>query len=466
MQRKWIIQGKLKFLFIFFVLSFLICGINPIVGFAVEEIQKAVIATAASDWSSGAISIVDVDTFQATNNLLPSESDITVCAYGKYFYQIGRYGLDWVKKVDISDLDNPIWESSTMDDNDTVSSSNPHALVFVNATKAYLLRYGTNTAWIVNPSASSCGEFKIGTLDLSAYDDGDGSPEMTNGIVVGDKVFILLQRLDRNNNWKPLDAYVAVFNATTDQEIDTGKGENGLKGIKLPVKNPGSIQYVDGKIYVQAVGKWYGEYTGGIVSIDPTTYEVKLILDDGNDTYHPYGRISGMIIVNATKGYFVGYAGWGDNTLYSFNPSNGTVYGPVSGLQHINIAGMENGGAVDKYGRVWVTDATNHQIVILNATDDSIITTIDTELNPQKVVFVPPTEITSTQTETPSTQTETPSTQTETTQPTQTESEEEKNKGWGCTINPNAPFDLWAFIWLTPAVVFLRRKFRNKNLQK
>ena len=65
------------------------------------------------------------------------------------------------------------------------------------------------------------------------------------------------------------------------------------------------------------------------------------------DNEHPYGNIYGMIIVNATKGYFVGYAGWGNTTLYSFNPSNGTVYGPVSGLEHINIPGMEMGGGVD-----------------------------------------------------------------------------------------------------------------------
>jgi hypothetical protein len=311
--------------------------------------QKAVIATVASDWTSGAISIVDVDTFQATNNLLSSQSDITVCAYGKYFYQIGRYYLDWVRKVDISDPDNPIWECSTMDENEDVSSSNPHALVFVNATKAYLLRYGTNTAWIVNPSASSCDEFKIGTLDLSAYDDGDGSPEMTDGIVVGDKVFILLQRLDRNNNWEPLDAYVAVFNATTDQEIDTGKGENGLRGIKLPVKNPGSIQYVDGKIYVQAQGRlensWAGtpaEYTGGIVEIDPETYNVTLILDDGNET--------------AT-------------TISSGNET----------------------------------------------------TTISSGNNENN----------------------------------------KKKHNPGCTINPDAPFDLWMFVWLTPGLFIIRRKFKK-----
>ena len=34
------------------------------------------------------------------------------------------------------------------------------------------------TVWIVNPSATTSGEFKIGELDLSPYADSDGIPEM------------------------------------------------------------------------------------------------------------------------------------------------------------------------------------------------------------------------------------------------------------------------------------------------
>ena len=35
--------------------------------------------------------------------------------------------------------------------------------------------------------------------------------------------------------------------------------------------------------------------------------------------------IFGMLIASPTKGYFVGYDGWGDNTLYPFNPATGVV---------------------------------------------------------------------------------------------------------------------------------------------
>jgi len=264
-------------------------------------------------------------------------------------------------------------------------SSNPHGLVFLNSEKAYLFRYGTTKAWIIDPSTTTEAGFKIGELDLSSYADGDGIPEMESGVIVDDKLFIILQRLDQNNFWVPLKAYVAVFDTTTDTEIDTGSPDPVL-GIPLEVKNPLSIQYLEANdtIYVQGAGNMFtSEYTGGIESIDPDTYDTDLILDDGA----PYGNISGMSIVSATKGYFVGYAGWGDTTLYTFDPSTGTVGSAVNGLEHKNIAGMESGIYPDKNNMLWVCNQTDARVDILDITTDTIDESVSTVLNPLRVVF-------------------------------------------------------------------------------
>ena len=130
------------------------------------------------------------------------------------------------------------------------------------------------------------------------------------------------------------------------------------------------------------------DYTGGIVRINPETYQTTLIIDDGDEADHPYGNISGMVVVSPTKGYFAGYAGWGDNSLYSFNPSTGAVNGTVSDyLKNKNIAGMEAGAYTDKNGMLWVCNSTDSEIVVLNTADDSIDERIPTNLNPLKVVF-------------------------------------------------------------------------------
>jgi PKD repeat protein len=218
---------------------------------------------------------------------------------------------------------------------------------------------------------------------------------MAAGVIVDGKLFIILQRLVSYCPSAEAPAYIAVFDTTTDQEIDTGMGEGGLLGIPLPINDPLSIQYLEENdtIYVQGVGSYPGycdpefDYTGGIASINPDTYEAAMILDDGDTNDHPYGAISGMIIVSPDKGYFVGYDGWGDNTLYTFNPSTGTVNGSVPGFEGIGIAGMESGAYVDQNDMLWVCNQTDARIDILDTLNDTIDESVSTNLNPLKVVF-------------------------------------------------------------------------------
>ena len=382
---------------------FLVSGVIMMVLFGVgptysASTQTGVVATVAPDWSSAAHSVISVDPVggprSVSNDLLPtSTSDITVNAYGKYFYRIERYQSDSVTKFDVSSPGTPIWQYSTLDTGEG-DSSNPHDLVFVSSTKAYLTRYGSTKAWVVNPSTVTEAGFKIGELDLSSYADADGVPEMTGGVIANGKLFIILQRLD--SSFCPSNmAYVAVFDVATDTEIDTGLGQGGKKGIPLPIKNPLSIQYLsqNNTIYVQGVGSFPGfcsseyEYTGGIASINPITYATGMVLDDGDSTDHPYGVISGMMIASPQKGYFVGYDGWKDNTLYKFNPSTGVVAGALDGFKGISISGMESGTYLDKNDMLWVCNQTAYTVDIVDTKDNTIDESVSTSLSPQRVAF-------------------------------------------------------------------------------
>ena len=360
------------------------------------SIQTGVIATSASDYSSYAVSTISVDPKAGPrtvlNDLLPGSNGSTVKAYGRYYYRLEQYQADNVTKVDIAAPNTPIWQYTTQDFGET-ESSNPSDMVFVSSTKAYLLRYGAKKAWIVNPSATSQAAFKIGELDLSAYVT-DDVPKMQCGVIANGKLFIVVERL--NASFCPgYTPYMAVFDTTTDTEIDTGLGSGGMKGIPLMINNPATIQYLpqNNQIYVQGVGSYPGycdpeyDYTGGIQRIDPVTYASSMVLDDGDATTHPYGVISAMLMVSPTKGYFVGYAGWGDNTLYAFNPTTGGVSGVVSGFQNINISSMHGGTYLDKNDMMWVCDATNAAVKILDTADNTLDESISTNLNPQRVAF-------------------------------------------------------------------------------
>ena len=362
--------------------------------------QTGVIAAAASDYSSYGISAITVDPKTgpriAVNNLLAGSNGSTVKAFGRYYYRIEQFQADNITKVDIAAPNTPIWQFSTQDTGET-DSGNPWDLVFVSSTKAYLIRYGATKAWIVNPSVSPNDEagFKIGELDLSAYVDADGSPEMCCGVIANGKLFIVMQRLV---DWCPSEtAYVAVFDTKTDTEINTGMGSGSMIGIPLTIKNPGSVQYIaeNNRVYVQGVGSYPDssscdpvyEYTGGIESINPVTWASSIVLDDGDAATHPYGAISGMLIASSTKGYFVGYAGWGDNTLYAFNPTTGVVSGALAGFQNMNISGMNSGTYLDKNNMMWVCDSTNAVVKIVDTADNTLSENVSTNLNPQKVAF-------------------------------------------------------------------------------
>ncbi len=357
--------------------------------------QKAVAVTVAPDYSSGAHSVISVagqgGEKTVANDLLPDVSDMTIASYGSHFYRIKRGDTPSVTKFHVDSPTTPVWEYSTegLDE-----SSNPHDMIFVSENRAFILRYGATAAWIVNPSATDEAGFKIGELDLSSYADEDGAPEMHAGAIADGKLFIVLQRLI---SWAPsITAYVAVFDAATGMEIDTGiANADNVKGIPLPVRNPVSIQYLASAntLYVTGVGSYPGygdpalEYTGGIATINPATYAAGLLVDDGDADNHPNGSFSGMSIVSPTKGYFVGYHGWGDNSLYPFNPTTGVVGDAVDALSGKSISGMESGTALDENGFLWVCNATDARIDILDPATDTVTDSVSTNLNPSKIVF-------------------------------------------------------------------------------
>ena len=368
--------------------------------------QTAVVATPAADYSSSAVSVIPVEAdngFRTAQNglLAQSSSDITLSAFENYFYLITRYGSMTVAKVDINAPDTVIWQYST-EGNET--DSNPYQLVFASSEKAYMIRAGSAKIWIVDPSAETEEDFKIGELDLSAYDDGDGLPEMASGVIADGKLFVAMQRL---TDYLPTEnkPYIAVFDVETDTEIDTLMGEGGLKGIALETKNPMTLQYLaeNDTIYVQCPGAYpYGwtfapeyEDDGGIVAIDIYDYSTTLVLDDGDGLGADltWGTIAGMEIISSTKGYFVGGYAAGENTLYAFNPSAdnpddpGVIAIDDENIQGKSIAGMESGIYADMNGLLWICNQTDQEVLILDTDTDTVVDSVDTELNPGKVVF-------------------------------------------------------------------------------
>lgn len=348
----------------------------------------AAIATAASDYSSGEVELAELgkNDITASGGYFSTVSDITVNAYGENYYLIGKNDNDWIKKVNVRNPAITTWDYSTLAGGDAVSS-NPYQLVFVSEEKAYLIRYGAKKAWIVNPSATTEAGFHIGELDLSAYlpSNTQGAPNMSSGVVVGDKLFITMQRLD--SGWQPTNtSYVAVFNTKTDTEINTHSADTGsLKGIPLQGSNPVRIDYVEGLgLVVVNVGKFSTPFDGtSLDTIDPESYAVdSIIADEDIDS-----QINNAVFVSPTQGYILNYAGWQNISLQSFNPSVG-----ASSLT--NVADLTGGDFrtidLSPEGTLWMGDAnTSAQgIHIFDTATDQQIDFVETQLLPIAVSFI------------------------------------------------------------------------------
>lgn len=356
---------------------------------SVRADKSAIVATISADYSSGSHSVISKDdngNWFATNDLSPTDSDITVAANGTHFYRIQRaFSGNNITKFSGDDAQVPIWQYSTNDVGGIVAS-NPYDMIFVNEAKAYVLRYGSTKAWIVNPSATREEDFKIGELDLSAYADGDGVPEMSAGVVVKGRLYIVLQRLE---NYVPVnDAYVAVFDVNSDLEVDANIAGDNLLGIPLQVKNPGSIihEATSNSLFVQGVGSYSPtEYTGGIEKINITSLEATLIYDDADVSDSGYGKVSSLAVISDSVIYFVGYNGFSDNTLYKFDLSGNkiTETGVVS-LIHGQISSL----SVDTSGLLWVSDSANATVRIIDPETDTETDALYTNLNPDKIVFI------------------------------------------------------------------------------
>jgi len=361
----------------------------------------AVINTVDSSFTDSDIELFDLTNFDAediltennqfnasTANYNNSLSDYTVESYGEHYYRIGRSNIDTITKYSINNPDEALYTYSTVD-NAEDPTSNPYQLVFLNEGKAYLLRYDSTKIWIVNPSAATEAEFKIGELDISAYDEGDGRAEVSSGIIVDGNLYVTMQRLD---TWNVVagNSYVAIFDTAIDEEIITGAGGD-LPGIQLKTDNPQTITYQeDAGLFVQSIsGFGWGPYTSGVEKIDMVSYSTTIVIDDGDADSSPYGAISDVAIISEEIGYFVGYAGWQDTSLYQFNPSTGEVSeGFVADMGGDNSADIRD-ITTGPENTLWVSvaDNSNPHVLVVDTLDNSSFAEISTFYNPTRVVF-------------------------------------------------------------------------------
>ena len=368
----------------------------------IDGVYQAAIAGVSSDFGSSEISIANdsilddintaedesLDSYDIANGYAAQDlSDITVASYGKSFYRLGRSSQNNITKYNYATPELIEWQFSVNDEGKT--GSNTYSVIFVSETKAYVIRYGSDSILIIDPSVSFNDEenFKIGAIDLSAYTPVDHNvPSMSAAVLHKGKLYVTLQVLSTDS--VPGEAKLAIIDTSTNSETTDS-------GITLNVKNPKELDIQDDFLYVSGVGRYENnwadpatpaEYTGGIEKINLTNLSSELIVDDGDDVLHPYGNINGLVLISESLGYFRGYAGASNESLYQFNPSSGDVEPePITGFTGVDIRAL----SVSPNNKVWVgiSGAVNPEIQVLDPVDNSLIATMYTNKIPSAIAF-------------------------------------------------------------------------------
>ena len=311
--------------------------------------QYAYTFARSDDFESGQIERISITDGNVVDGTYPGTmSDHALATHDEALFQIGRFGIDNLTRFSASDTSVVDYQLSLIRDEE--NTTNPQSLVSFDDDLAYLTRRSSDSLLVLDPSPDpvSTDSLITGEISLASYSrtiDGIVDlPDMTDAVLLDDKLFVLMENLD---GFAPVNrAYLAVISTITETEIDTESGQFPLLGIQLQTVNPTGLQYNEstGELYVVGRGNSFGNelvagdpYTGGIESINPQTFQTSLVVDDG-DAANNNGFFTDAIVINNTLGYAITLDGFNEdfssiNNLRTFNPSTGEVSEPVAGIE-------------------------------------------------------------------------------------------------------------------------------------
>jgi hypothetical protein len=277
------------------------------------------ILVTTTDFSTGSTSWINHSKV-ATNNVEPIGSDAVVRLDGQLIYVVNRGVASNIQiLVPCADYD-------TKHQWSTGNGSGPHDIVVMPGDVAYITRYDLTSVLKMNLQTGAT----ITTISLATFADADGIPEMDQMFLYGDRLYVTLQRLDRNNFYSPVGtSYLAVIDITTDTLVDMDPGTGGIQGIPLARTNPYSevnLRFVGPDLYAyfSAVG-FFGLSDGGVIecnAADPTSQTVLLTEAAAG------GDILDVEIISDTKGFAIVATPAFVTDLIAFNPTTGTKIGP------------------------------------------------------------------------------------------------------------------------------------------
>ncbi|MCY3737836.1 MAG: hypothetical protein OXG13_15610 [Gemmatimonadaceae bacterium] len=305
---------------------------------AVPSSAQSGLFVITTDFSTGSTAFLAPGAAEAEVNLLGVHSDAVGHYHDGRVYVVNRLGQDNILVLDETDLRSPLTQFSVG------NGSNPHDIEVVAPAKAYVTLYETASLLIVDPRDGA----QLGEIDLGAFADGDGLPEVSQIARVGGRLYLSCQRLDRNGGWGPVDvSYLIVVDLATDTLVDMDPDTEGVQGIGLSAANPNSLAVAGDRIAVGVVVN-FGDRSGGVEIVDTAAGRSLGLAVSEEDLG---GDITSMVLVDGKRGYAVVADENFANSVRPFDLDSGSVGEPLESIS----GGFVPNLAVDG-GRLIVAD--------------------------------------------------------------------------------------------------------------
>ncbi len=309
---------------------------------------------------NGTFSTINLDDRGVTPSVAPVGRDPQARLFNGFVYVINRAPQNNIQVLD------PQNNFVTVRQFITGANSNPHDIAFVSAEKAYVTRYDQQTLLVLNPLT----ERFLNEIDLSPFADADGIPDMDQMVIVGNRLYVSLQRINRNNFFPTDVSLLVVIDTLTDRIIES---------IELTGTNPVTqlvFDQANNRILVGEAGDPF-LLDGGIDVIDVATNQATGFLIREVTLG---GDLSAFVLLSEEKGYAV--VGQNVSSLVAFSPRTGGFLGTLLTTPEFSLAAL----AVNDRNELFVGDRDSFTpgIRIFNTTTDREITVL-----PMNVGFPP-----------------------------------------------------------------------------
>lgn len=172
----------------------------------------------STDGATGAVGWINPRTKQVHADLALADKDTRVKHNEQFNFVINRFGADSITLL----AQDPVlsWRGSFSVTEPGSPSSNPQDLVVDTSGHLHVSFLGRDHLKVYDISDTSHVKLTR-TIDLRAFADQDGLPEASAIIACGETYFVLVQRLDRDKGWAPVDhSFLVPIHAPTGTFYD------------------------------------------------------------------------------------------------------------------------------------------------------------------------------------------------------------------------------------------------------